>query len=165
MLDLSQVDKKQLLGSLLRILQQELEICIRAAVSAREAATHEELIAENKYDTKGLEASYLAGAQARRANAIQLEMDELSKIDINSESPRIGSGSLVALLDLEDEQKKYVLLLPQASGQTLDWNNQQIVCLSPASPLGKALWGREAEDEVSLKTRVGIKTYQIIDCK
>ena len=51
------------------LLQTEL-----AARAAHEAATHEENIAENKYDTLGLEAAYLATGQARRVEAIRQAM-------------------------------------------------------------------------------------------
>ena len=47
-------------------LRLEQETAKRAADSAREGATHEDAKAENQYDTRGLEASYLAGAQAER---------------------------------------------------------------------------------------------------
>ncbi len=45
-------------------LKIDLDIAERAAQTAYETATHEENIAENKYDTLGLEASYLAAGQA-----------------------------------------------------------------------------------------------------
>ena len=46
----------------------------QAVRAARETATHGENIAENKYDTLGLEAAYLATGQARRAEAIRQAM-------------------------------------------------------------------------------------------
>jgi hypothetical protein len=46
----------------------------QAVRAAHETATHEENIAENKYDTLGLEAAYLATGQARRAEAIRQAM-------------------------------------------------------------------------------------------
>ena len=49
----------------------DLDIAQRAAQTAYETATHEENIAENKYDTLGLEASYLATGQARRVEEIK----------------------------------------------------------------------------------------------
>ena len=52
-------------------LKIDLDIAERAAQTAYETATHEENIAENKYDTLGLEASYLAAGQARRVEEIR----------------------------------------------------------------------------------------------
>ena len=56
---------------LLGKLEVDLDVLQRAAQTAYEAATHEENVAENKYDTLGLEASYLATGQARRVEAIR----------------------------------------------------------------------------------------------
>ena len=56
---------------LLEKLEVDLDVLQRAAQTAYEAATHEENVAENKYDTLGLEASYLATGQARRVEQIR----------------------------------------------------------------------------------------------
>ena len=49
---------------ILEKLTVDLDIAQRAAQTAYETATHEENIAENKYDTLGLEAAYLASGFA-----------------------------------------------------------------------------------------------------
>ena len=56
---------------ILEKLSVDLDIAQRAAQTAYETATHEENIAENKYDTLGLEASYLAAGQAKRVEEIK----------------------------------------------------------------------------------------------
>ena len=60
-------DKQAIIDRLVEKLQSEAEALVRAAQAAHEAATHEESRAEDHHDTRGLEASYLAGAQAQRA--------------------------------------------------------------------------------------------------
>ncbi|MHA5866723.1 transcription elongation factor GreAB, partial [Pseudomonas aeruginosa] len=45
------MDKKQLLRLITEKLAADLEIAVRAAQTAHETATHEENVAENKYDT------------------------------------------------------------------------------------------------------------------
>ena len=52
-------------------LAEDLLQAEQAAQAAHETATHEENIAENKYDTLGLEAAYLATGQVRRAEAVR----------------------------------------------------------------------------------------------
>ena len=54
------MNKHAVLQLILEKLTVDLDIVQRAAQTAYETATHEENIAENKYDTLGLEASYLA---------------------------------------------------------------------------------------------------------
>ena len=62
------MDKPHLLALIVATLAHDLDVLTRAAQTAYEAATAEENIAENKYDTLGLEASYLATGQARRCS-------------------------------------------------------------------------------------------------
>ena len=66
------MDKLLLQQQVLERLAEDLLEVEEAVRVAHEAATHEENIAENKYDTLGLEAAYLATGQARRAEAIRL---------------------------------------------------------------------------------------------
>ena len=68
------MDKLLLQQLVLKRLAEDLLQVEQAARVAHEAATHEENIAENKYDTLGLEAAYLAAGQTRRAEAIRQAM-------------------------------------------------------------------------------------------
>lgn len=65
------MDKKKLLRLITEKLAADLEVAVRAAQTAHETATHEENVAENKYDTLGLEAAYLAAGQSRRVEEIR----------------------------------------------------------------------------------------------
>ncbi len=65
------MDKFLLQQRVLKRLAEDLVQVEQAAREAHETATHEENIAENKYDTLGLEAAYLATGQARRAKGIR----------------------------------------------------------------------------------------------
>ena len=68
------MDKFLLQQQVLERLAGDLLQVEQAVRAAHETATHEENIAENKYDTLGLEAAYLATGQARRAEAIRQAM-------------------------------------------------------------------------------------------
>ena len=65
------MNKHAVLQLILEKLAADLNVAQRAAQTAYETATHEENIAENKYDTLGLEASYLAAGQAKRVEEIR----------------------------------------------------------------------------------------------
>jgi len=81
------LSKRQLLKRILAALTQSLSVLEKAARASHEEATHESSRAESKYDTRGLEAAYLAGGQARQtkeildaiANMTVLELSELIK--------------------------------------------------------------------------------------
>lgn len=59
------MNKSLIRQQILERLNDELIAAQSALQSAHEAATHEDSVAENKYDTFGLEAAYLAHGQAR----------------------------------------------------------------------------------------------------
>ena len=59
------MDKFLLQLQVLERLAEDLLQAEQAAQTAHETATHEENIAENKYDTLGLEAAYLANADGK----------------------------------------------------------------------------------------------------
>jgi hypothetical protein len=65
------MEKLLLQKQVLERLAEDLLLAEQAVRAAHETATHEENIAENKYDTLGLEAAYLATGQARHAEEIR----------------------------------------------------------------------------------------------
>src|SRR5471032_818469 len=82
-------------------LKFDLDIAQRAAQTAYETATHEENIAENKYDTLGLEASYLAAGQARRVEEIRQSLLLCQNLQLRAYDDQRGiqSGDLITLQD------------------------------------------------------------------
>jgi hypothetical protein len=59
--------KESLLARIIARLEADHALQLQAAKTAHAAATHEENIPDNKYDTLGLEASYIAQGHANRA--------------------------------------------------------------------------------------------------
>ena len=156
-----EMDKTALIDILIQKVTKELAVTIAAARSAHEAATHEELVAENKYDTKGLEASYLAGAQARRANELQLDLDSLGKFkeEIHIEN-RTGIGQI---FEIESEQgdRDLLFLAPCQGGSFLDFGGRMITVITPSSPVGKSLLGKKDEDEIK-RSKNQVESYWTI---
>ena len=62
--------KAELVEQIITSLTESLAVLEKAARASHEEATHESSKAESKYDTRGLEAAYLAGGQARQAREI-----------------------------------------------------------------------------------------------
>lgn len=138
----------QLILDKLRI---DLGIAERAAQTAYETATHEENIAENKYDTLGLEASYLAAGQAKRVEEIRQSLALCQALILRpyDEARGIEVG---ALLGLEDEKgrEQWLFLAPDAAGLKVDLVGQPITVITPRSPLGKSLLRKVEGDEVEI---------------
>ena len=138
----------QLILDKLRI---DLDIAERAAQTAYETATHEENIAENKYDTLGLEASYLAAGQAKRVEEIRKSLALCQNLTLRAYDENRGI-EVGALLGLEDEKgrEQWRFLAPDAAGLKVDVVGQPITVITPRSPLGKGLLGKCEGDEVEI---------------
>ena len=64
------LNKRIIVDKIIATLAAELEGYARSARAALEGATDEQNKAENKYDTRGLEASYLARGQSAQATEV-----------------------------------------------------------------------------------------------
>ena len=138
----------QLILDKLRI---DLDIAERAAQTAYETATHEENIAENKYDTLGLEASYLAAGQAKRVEEIRHSLNLCQNLILRAYDDQRGI-EVGALLGLEDDKgrEQWLFLAPDAAGLKVDVVGQLVTVITPRSPLGKSLLGKFEGDEVEI---------------
>jgi transcription elongation GreA/GreB family factor len=134
-------------------LAEDLLQAEQAVRAAHEAATHEENIAENRYDTLGLEAAYLATGQARRAEAIRQAMANWRQFRPSPYDARKGIqlGALVCLVDFDDVQQQ-LFLGPNGGSMKLVSGAQlvQVQVISCEAPLGRAMLGKREGDEVSI---------------
>ncbi len=157
------MNKNEILESLVHQLEENLSLLVHTAHEAREAATGDESKAENKYDTRGLEASYLAGAQAKRSEELKQSILLLKRLrlrDYDENTPI----NLTALLEVEQDtgEKKYFFILPAAGGTKITSQNQTILVLTPESPIGKALMTKVCGDVISLKINQKNSEYEIL---
>lgn len=155
-------DKKELLKKVIERAEENLRLLVQVAHEARDAATHEDAKAENKYDTRGLEASYLAGAQAKRARALQDSIDILKKIEIKNymDGVPIQGLALVQLL-AEDGGEKWFFILPSQGGAVVEIEGVSIQVLTPDAPLGQAMYGKTTGDTVKIDVRREKLEYEI----
>ncbi|WP_025127180.1 GreA/GreB family elongation factor [Pseudomonas sp. PH1b] len=145
------MNKQSVCQLILQQLQDDLEIAVRAAKTAYETATHEENIAENKYDTLGLEASYLAAGQARRVEEIRLALNLWQNLPLRPYDARSGIqvGTLLGLEDA-DGHEQWLFLGPDGAGLKVHVVGQLVTVITPRSPLGNSLLGKFEEDEVEI---------------
>jgi hypothetical protein len=138
--------KAELLEKIRIEMKGRLERLARAAMDAHAAATDPDSKAEGKYDTRSLEASYLAAGQARQvdelAEAVRI-FEAFTPQDFSMDDP-IGMGALVEA-DIRGESS-LLLLVPAAGGMVLDMGGEEITLLTPASSLYQKLLGMRAGD-------------------
>jgi transcription elongation GreA/GreB family factor len=143
--------RTELRQQVLERLADDLRQAEQAARAAHETATHEENIAENKYDTLGLEAAYLATGQARRAEAIRQAMLRWRHFNPSpyDASKGIQLGALVCLVDADGTQQ-HVFLGPDGGSMKLVVGARVVQVITIEAPLGRALLGKCEGDEVSI---------------
>ncbi|MEM7601739.1 MAG: transcription elongation factor GreAB [Verrucomicrobiota bacterium] len=137
------MDKAALVERLKALLKSQYDRALNALAGAAEAATGEDTKAEGKYDTRGLEASYLAAGQAEQADELsqavaQLEAAEFPDFDFDDP---IGPG---ALIEAEREgELVFYLLAPAGGGIVLETDEgESVTVLGPAAPLREQLMGQ-----------------------
>ena len=145
------MNKAALLKKIIGELTAQLERYAGAASTARAEAIDEENQAEDKYDTRGLEASYLAAGQSRQmaetAAALQ-KFGSLTPLRFTSEDA-IDVGALVELKTRRETNLYFIG--PCAGGTEVVHEKKTGLVLTPQSPLGAQLMGRRAGAKLKLK--------------
>ncbi|MCW9049845.1 MAG: GreA/GreB family elongation factor [Deltaproteobacteria bacterium] len=156
------MDKEALRIQIITQLKADHCLLLQAAKSAHAAATHEENIPDNKYATLGLEASYVAQGQANRAQEVLQALEAFRQLILQTFSAQ-SSIRMSALVQLEDDegQSKLVFLGPVAGGLLLDFDKEKIMVITPASPLGRELIGKQCGDLIRLEGN-SIREYEIV---
>lgn len=156
------MSKKLLFAKIMNQLQQEWETLAQAAKEAHSTATHPESAAENKYDTFGLEAAYLAEGLSRRVAELKQTMQAYSNLPIRDFSGgRIALGAMVELADNDDVILHRFIIGPGGAGISVAESKQTYKVITPSSPLGQQLIGKEEGDEVTLVINATTVTYEI----
>lgn len=144
------MNKRAIIKKIIIKLAEELEVYFRAAAASRTEATHEQSKAENKYDTRGLEASYLARGQSRQAAEIQgaiAAFENLKPRNFGAAQP-VDVGAFVEL-ETNGETAGY-FVGPRAGGTEIVHDKRPVLVITPESPLGKQLIGRKQGDVLNI---------------
>jgi len=141
--------KDQLIKQITARLRQQLNTMTAAAKAAHEASTGDEGKAESKYDTRALEASYLAGAQAEQSQTLAHALHIFESLELDEFSPdaKIALGALV-----ETEVNgtiNYFLLTPCAGGVSIPHETGELTTLSPEAPLYQSLLDKQSGDLIA----------------
>jgi transcription elongation GreA/GreB family factor len=151
------MNKRALIQAIVTQLGDELAVYAKAAEASRAEATHESSKAENKYDTRGLEASYLARGQSRQIAELESAVVAFQTMEpktFGADDP-IDVGAYVEL-EQKGQRDAYFIGL-KAGGTELEFDGQEVLVITPQSPLGSQLVGRKQGDLLKL-TLPGSKT-------
>ena len=138
--------KERLIDAIRAELRSRFDRLTRAARDAHAAATDPGSKAEGKYDTRSLEASYLAAGQARQVDELAGDIAVFESLTLRefSAEDEIEAGALVEV-DL-DGDSSWFLLAPAAGGLEVEWEGREVTLLTPSSALYQRLLGMRMGD-------------------
>lgn len=138
------MNKKKLVEELLAQLNASLETARAAHAAAIEGSTHPEARAENDKDTRGLEQSYLARGQAQRVAELEAAIGDVTALAL-----RTGDKVAMSMVVTVDDNQRY--FIAPAGGGAIVGGDIQVI--TPNSPIGRALLGKQVDDTVELELR------------
>lgn len=156
------MNKRVLIQKIVAQLTKELGVYFRAAMNSRAEATHEQNKAESKYDTRGLEASYLARGQSKQAMELEAAIAEFEKLEVRKFSATDGI-SIGALVELQvDGETSFYFIGPRAGGTEVEHEKKEILVITPQSPLGAQLMEKQQGDKPHLVIAGKKQTAKIV---
>jgi transcription elongation GreA/GreB family factor len=144
------MDKAALLNAIVAALATELALQSEAAEDAHKEATNDESRAEDRYDMRGQLAAYLAAGQAKLADEVATAINAFRNLTLRAFMP--GEPAAVgAVVHLEARGAKSVYFLgPTHGGLEVSINGNDVMVVTPSSPLGRSLMGRKIGERVAL---------------
>lgn len=134
--------REELRGQLLRL--------SKAAQEAHAAATDPGSKAESKYDTRNLEASYLATGQARQVDELATSVRIFDALEL----PDFPAGAAIDVGALVEVSLRgntlYFLLAPSAGGLEILHEGLEITVLTPSSELYGKMLGLYVGEELDI---------------
>jgi transcription elongation GreA/GreB family factor len=155
MLNLKNKIKKQLI----ELLESELLDIEEAAKSSREYAIQDDFKSEGKYDTRAIEASYMAGAQSARVEELKLDLQMIKELEVNHTPKHIELGALV-LLEQNDRDIWY-FISSALGGTMLNIDNKIILVISVFSPVGSEALNLSVNDTFEVETPKENRLYLV----
>lgn len=156
------MNKPALISEIISRLATEVAQYQQAALATHADATNEENKAEDKYDTRGLEASYLALGQSRQAEeAAQARhaYEALVPRDFTIGDP-VSLGAFVTL-EARNGKLSHYFVGPRAGGMELTVDGKQLLVITPQSPLGRQLLGHHQGTTLQLEIGGRRNEYRI----
>ena len=156
------MNKNAVIKKILAQLASEVEQFRKAADAARAEATHEQSRADNKYDTRGLEASYLARGQSKQAAELESAIEQFSQLTARSfgAADPIDIGALVELEGRTDRALYFVG--PRAGGTEIVHDKRGILVITPQSPMGKQLVGKVQGEKLQIEIGGRRDSYTVL---
>jgi transcription elongation GreA/GreB family factor len=153
--------KKTILDHLKLTLEEELKKARDAYETSHKHATDSELKADGKYDTRSIEAGYLAGAQKKRVEELELEIKLIEEVNLDHVNDTVSVGSLVSLKH-NNQQRKY-FISSTSGGSMIKVEDEVVLVISAFSPLGSEVIGLKKGDSFEIEVSDQMRDYEVLD--
>lgn len=140
--------KNHVISIVLASLKKSYSTLKKATAESDANSSSDESKSESKYDTRGVEASYLAEGQREVLNKQEIDLNKLEHLQGTDEPDRVLLGSLVVLA--HDQGEENYLVLPAGAGIEVEYEGQNYTVITPASPIGENILGVELGSNVEI---------------
>ena len=154
-------DRSKILALILDQLRLDLTSLEQAVAIARDTATHADCLGASKYETMGLEASYLAQGQGVRLLEIERSLEYFKRLTPVEFSSTVALSSLVTLDD-DQGNRQLLWLASEAGGLKVIYDDLTITVITPRSPLGQRLTGKCVGDEFEVAIAGSRRSYDVV---
>ena len=149
--------KADLKAELLHLLEDQLATARVAHAAATEGAISDDARPENDKDTRGLEQSYLARGHAQRVADLETAVSVIAAMNVGP-MKKVAVGARV-VVD-EDGRERTLFVAAHGGGLTLTGD---VTVVTPTSPMGRALYGKVADDDCELVAGGAQRTLTIVE--
>ncbi len=150
-------DKEKIFQLILNQLESEYKQVEKIANDSKKDATDSDTKQESKYDTRRIEASYLAGAQLKRLKELEIDFKILKSFKLESFkiNYEVNIGALISL------NSKLYFISPLNKGLNIKYKETQINVISRSAPISNECIGLTKGDIFEVDTPKGLKEYKI----
>ncbi|MCK6593706.1 MAG: GreA/GreB family elongation factor [Bacteriovoracaceae bacterium] len=156
------MEKNKITQALIDQLTSEVSKQKEIVDDSKALQTHQDLKSEGKYDTRAIEAGYLADAQRKRLEELELDLQMLQEIP-NENTTSIQIGSLAELSHAG--QTRWYFFSPNCGGTILSIDGITVLVISVFSPLGNEAVGLSVGDEFTIETPKEERVYNVVSVR
>lgn len=152
------MNKINVIDEVIKRLDEEIAVAMKAQQETFEAATDEDAYSDGKYDTRSLEASYLASGQAQIVKELGDALQAFNLLRTQHFiQPPSHQASLGSLLEIKSANtSNWYLLGPGGGGLEVIIEKKKVMVLTLHSPLGHEVVTKQVGDSVTLPDGEGI---------
>lgn len=144
------IDKAAVIRTVRNELVSQYARVVAAAREAHGYATDPDSKAESKYDTRSLEASYLAVGQSEKAEELAAAIRSFQPEAFPpSSEDRCAELGAVLQVRYADQSIAVFLLATQGGGISCEWEGRPVMVVTPSAPVFQKLQGKRVGDRIS----------------